>query len=220
MKNNKILLSTVLFIIILLFPGSATIAGLKGISAKEIIEKVQNKYKTINTIIAKFNQKINFKISKIEQVYDGTLYLKKENKYRIETEQQTLITDGKTTWAYSHENKQVVIDNYKEDKNTLSPDKFLLQYPEDYYSTLLGQEKVSNNQTYILKLTPKNDNSFIKSMKVWIDDDEWFIRKVEWSDINDNVTTYIVKKIEINTKMNDDKFQFNPTKDVQVIDLR
>jgi chaperone LolA len=219
MKNIKVLL-LMLFLVIPSFLKSDITSANMEITAKEIIEKVQSKYKTIDNITAKFSQKVKFQVSKIEQEYSGALYVKKENKYRIETDQQILITDGKTTWAYSLQNKQVVIDNYKEDKNTLSPDKFLLQYPEDYYSTLLGQEKVVNNQTYILKLTPKNDNSFIKSMKVWVDDNEWFIRKIEWSDINENVTTYIVKKIEINSKMNDDKFNFSPSKDVQVIDLR
>ena len=194
--------------------------GPKQISAKEIIERVQKKYKTISDVTAKFTQSLKYKVSQIQQTYNGTLYVKKEKKYRIETEQQILITDGVTSWAYSLLNKQVVIDTYREDKSTISPDKFLLQYPEDYYSTLLGSEIVSKNQTYILKLTPKNDNSFIKAMKVWVDDDAWFIRKIEWTDINDNVTSYVVKKIDLNTNLSDDKFEFTPSKTIQVIDLR
>ena len=55
---------------------------------------------------------------------------------------------------------------------------------------------------------------------MWVDDDEWFIRKVELIDINDNVTIYTIKKVDVNVEISNDKFQFKPGKDVQVIDLR
>ena len=190
------------------------------ITAKEIIEKVQERYKKSTTVVAKYSQTVKFKLSKIEQVINGTLYLKKEKKYRIETDQQTIITDGVTSWAYSTKTKQVVIDNFKEDKNSISPEKFLTEYPEDYYSNLIGKSKVNNQETYELKLTPKSSSSFIKSMKIWVDSDEWFIRKIEWTDMNDNSTIYTVKKIDVNTELGNDKFQFKPGKDIQVIDLR
>jgi len=190
------------------------------ITAKEIIENVQDRYKKINTIVAKYTQSIKFKLSKIEQSFNGTLYLKKEKKYRIETDQQTILTDGVTSWAYSPKTKQVVIDNFKEDKNSLSPEKFLTQYPDDYYSNLIGKSKINNQDAYELKLTPKENNSFIKSMKVWVDSDEWFIRKIEWVDMNGNSTIYTVKKIDANVDLGNEKFQFKPGKDIQIIDLR
>lgn len=190
------------------------------ITAKEIIEKVQAKYKKTNTLIAKYTQTSKFKLTKFEQNINGTLYLKKEKKYRIETNDQVFITDGVTSWAFTNKTNQLVIDNFKEDKNSISPEKFLVEYPEDYYSSLVGKSKVNNQEVYELKLIPKSSNNFIKSMKVWVDDDEWFIRKVELIDINDNVTIYTVKKVDVNVEIGNDKFQFKPGKDVQVIDLR
>ena len=190
------------------------------ITAKEIIEKVQAKYKKTNTLIAKYTQTTKFKLTKFEQSVNGTLYLKKEKKYRIETNDQIFITDGVTSWAFTNKTNQLVIDNFKEDKNSISPEKFLVEYPEDYYSSLIGKSKVNNQEVYELKLIPKSSNNFIKSMKVWVDDDEWFIRKVELTDINDNITIYTVKKVDVNVEINNDKFQFKPGKDVQVIDLR
>jgi chaperone LolA len=189
-------------------------------TATEIINKVQAKYKKTNSVIAKYTQTVKFKLTKMEQSYDGTLSLKKEKKYRIETDQQVILTDGVTSWAYSPKTNQVVIDNYKEDKNTISPEKFLTEYPNDYYSSLVGKAKVNNKDTYEMKLTPKENTSFIKSLKVWVDSDEWFIRQIETIDMNDNTTKYVVKKIETNVEISNDKFQFKPTAETQVIDLR
>jgi chaperone LolA len=217
---KKVLSIFLVLILFVSFSISAFSSAFFDITAKEIIEKVQERYKKSTTVVAKYSQTVKFKLSKIEQVFNGTLYLKKEKKYRIETDQQTIITDGVTSWAYSSKTKQVVIDNFKEDKNSISPEKFLTQYPEDYYSNLIGKSKVNNQETYELKLTPKSNSSFIKSMKVWVDSDEWFIRKIEWVDMNDNTNTYVVKKIDVNTELGNDKFQFKQGKDIQAIDLR
>jgi outer membrane lipoprotein carrier protein len=187
------------------------------ITATEVIEKVQAKYKDIDDAYVKFAQTVKFKISAAEQTYVGTMYLKKKNKYRIETDQQIFVTNGETSWAYSPFNKQVVIDNYHEDKSSLSPEKFLFDYPSDYYSTLLGKDKAG---AYMLKLTPKDDNSFVKTMRVWIDSDEWVIKKVEVTDMNETVTTYSVKDLKLNHGVGDDKFTFVVPKNVQVVDLR
>jgi chaperone LolA len=189
-------------------------------TASEIIEKVQAKYKKTNSVIAKYTQTIKFKLTKMEQSYDCTLLLKKEKKYRIETDQQVFVTDGVTSWAYSPKTNQVIIDDYREDKNSISPEKFLTEYPDDYYSSLIGKVKINNQDTYEMKLTPKGNTSFIKSLKVWVDSDEWFIRKIEMIDMNDNTTIYAVKKIDSNVEISNDKFQFKPTSETQVIDLR
>ena len=221
MKNVKMKFTTVILLLVFSFVVCTVLVyAAANPTANEIIEKVQAKYKKTNSAIAKYTQTVQFKLTKMEQSYDGTLFLKKEKKYRIETDQQTIITDGITSWAYSPKTNQVVIDYYKEDKNSISPEKFLTEYPDDYYSSLVGKVKVNNRDTYEMKLTPKANTSFIKSLKVWVDSGDWFIKKIEMTDMNDNTTVYVVNKIESNTEINNDKFQFTPTPETQVIDLR
>jgi len=218
--NRKLKFSTSIFLLVIFFVLFGIPVYATNPTASEIIEKVQAKYKKTSTAIAKYTQTVQFKLTKMEQSYDGILFLKKEKKYRIETDQQVIMTNGITTWAYSPKTNQVVIDNYKEDKNSISPEKFLTEYPNDYYSNLIGTANVNNQDTYEMKLTPKESRSFIKSLKVWVDSKEWFIRKIEIIDMNDNTTVYTVKNIQANVEIGNDKFQFKPTSETQVIDLR
>lgn len=218
--NRRLKFSTSIFLLVVFFIFSGISVYAANPTASEIIEKVQAKYKKTNTAIAKYTQTVQFKLTKMEQSYDGILFLKKEKKYRIETDQQIIMTDGITSWAYSPKTNQVVIDNYKEDKNSISPEKFLTEYPNDYYSNLIGTANINNQDTYEMKLTPKESRSFIKSLKVWVDSKEWFIRKIEIIDMNDNTTVYTVKNIQANVEIGNDKFQFKPTSEIQVIDLR
>lgn len=169
---------------------------------------------------AKFTQHVKFSFSKIEQNFAGTLTMKKPNKYRVETEHQTFVTDGSVVWSYSPVNKQVLVDRFKENQNTLSPEKFLLNLPAQYYSTLIGKGKIANAETFILKLVPKDDQSFVKSVKVWVENGTWIVRKVLIVDVNDTETQYLIKEMKLNAHVNDSLFSFTPPAGTEVVDLR
>jgi outer membrane lipoprotein carrier protein len=189
------------------------------ITAKEIIEKVQSKYGKLDNVVLNFTQSVKFRVNKSEQQATGTLYFKKKNKYRIETDQHIIVTDGQTSWSYSPQNKQVIIDKYKEDTHSLSPEHLLVSYPQDFYSSLIGEEKLGAESVYVLKLTPKEDNAFATKLKIWVGKN-WIIRKVETTDISGAVTTYTIKDISIDKGISDNKFEFKPPQGVDVIDLR
>ncbi|MEK6756495.1 MAG: outer membrane lipoprotein chaperone LolA [Bacteroidota bacterium] len=189
-------------------------------TVKEVSEKVQRRYEAIHDATARFTQHVKFGFSQIEQNFVGTLTMKKPNKYRVESEHQTFVTDGSTVWAYSPINKQVLIDRYKENENTLSPEQFLLNLPTNYYATLLGGERSGETALITLKLVPKDDQSFVKSMKVWIEEGTWIVRKVEMVDVNDTEKTYTVQDVRMNTNVKDSVFAFTPPPGTEVVDLR
>jgi outer membrane lipoprotein carrier protein len=216
MQGRRILTSLVVLVV---FAAMIPFLYAVNITAKEIIEKVQSKYDKMNNVVLGFSQNVKFKVSKTEQQSAGTLYFKKKNKYRIETDQHIIVTDGKTSWSYSPQNKQVIVDNYKEDKHSLSPEHLLISYPQDYYSSLVGEEKIGSESTYLLKLTPKEDNSFATKMKIWISKN-WIIKRIETTDISGVTTTYTIKDVQIDKGIADAKFEFKPPQDVDIIDLR
>lgn len=189
-------------------------------SGKDLVERLKKKYLSIDDAVVKFEQSVRYNVTKFEQSFNGTFYFKKKNKYRVETEQQVLVTDGNTSWLYSKVNKQVIIDRYKEDKNALSPDKFLLSISDDYIPVILKTEKEGDKKVYILKLTPKSEDSFIESAKVWVVEDDLRIVKVEIVDVNGTTTTYVVKSVKFNSGLDDNYFKFSIPPDVKVVDLR
>lgn len=219
MSTQKMYIHQSRFLAIIILCLFASISYAMGITAKEIVEKVQSKYDKIDNVVLNFTQNVKFKVSKTEQQTTGTLYFKKKHKYRIETEQHVIVTDGKTSWSYSPQNRQVIVDNYKEDKHSLSPEHLLVSYPQDFYSTLTGEEKLGSESVYVLKLTPKEDNSFATKMKIWISKN-WIIKKIETTDISGAVTTYTIKDLLIDKGISEGKFEFKPPQGVDVIDLR
>jgi chaperone LolA len=189
-------------------------------SGKEIIESLKKKYASIDDAVVKFEQTVKYGVSKFEQSFSGTFYFKKKNKYRIETDQQIVVTDGVTSWLYSKVNNQVIIDKYREDKDTSSPEKFLLSISDEYIPVILRTERNEGKKIYILKLTPRDENSSIESAKIWVVEGDLQITRVEITDISGTVTTYSVKSIKMNSGVEDSIFKFSIPSGVKVVDLR
>lgn len=204
------------FLLLIVF--STNLSGAE--SAGEIIEKIQKKYDDLIDATLNFTQRVKFNLLKAEYTSSGTLYMKKVNHYRIEMEDRTFVTDGKTVWSYSPANKQVLIDTYKDDPRSFSPEKFLLSVPKDYYSAILSREKVQGQNVVVLKLTPKDEKASMKSLKLWVHEGEWLLRKAEIIDISNNVTVYTVLSIRLNTALSDSTFSFVAPPGVEVVDLR
>ena len=185
--------------------------------AQEIIKKVQEKYDNISDAKATFTQTLKSANGKANSS-SGVIYIKKTNKYRIEAGGQIIITDGQTSWSYSPKKKQVVVDNYKDDGNTFSPNKFLFNYPENFYSDMEGEEQLNGVDCYVIKLTPRNGGS-VKSAKIWIDKNEDLIRKIIIV-TSESTSIYTLKDISLDAGLSASKFSFSPPAGVEVIDLR
>lgn len=214
MKYIKTLILTAFAI---LFADKISFSQGDNITAQDIIQNVQNTYKDIDDAKTSFSQTVKYNGSK-SQTSSGTLYIKKENKYRIETGSQILVTDGTTSWSYNPNKKQVVIDNYKETGNTFSPNKYLFQYPENFYSDLSGTETMGGKDVYVLKLKPR-EGGMVKSATLWVGKDDWLIKKINIQ-TEESTTTFNVKNIQINPGLSNSKFTFTPPEGVEVIDMR
>ena len=220
---------TTRFLVFLFTFFSVLEVSVAGNDPEEMLSRIRKKYEKIDDISVTYTQSIVFSVTKNEQSSSGKFRMKKGNKYRIESDDQTIITDGKTVWSYSKSNQQVYIENYKDDPTALTPERIFINVPKQSVATILGKEKVGNKETTLLKLVPKEEvsekgshliSSNWKWIKMWIDENEWLTRKIQVLDGSDNMLTYVLDEITINAKLDGKFFQFQNPPDVEVIDLR
>ena len=94
-------------------------------NSNELLKSVQSKYNSLNTLSVNFT-----KSSGSKEDFSGKLYLKKENKLRIELKNNTIITDGETFWNFNKKENKVIINNYDSEEPTeLSLNNFIQVYP-------------------------------------------------------------------------------------------
>jgi len=204
---------------------SVALCGLPGTRAaddpaKEALEKIRDRYESIDDGEIRFTQKVKYSMARIEQEITGTLLFKKEHKYRVEYEGQTIVTDGETVWSYSRSTNQVLIDRFKINERTLTPERILGEAPEEYAPTLIGHEKMGKLDLVVLKLMPPEGKSAVKSMKIWAQEGDWLVRRVELLDVHGKQTTYQVHSFKTNPGVPDSRFTFQPPEGVEVVDLR
>jgi chaperone LolA len=216
MKN----LTTKLLILLLsIFPQISRAAD-KDPSAEQIIKNVQKKLENVQIIEAEFLQTFYWSLAEEEEQNSGKIYIGKKDAFRIETSHQLIVSDGKSVWTLSTLEKQVIIDYLDPTEGNYLPHQLFVNYHKDYDVELIGVEIFENKQCYHITLTSQTQDVFIQKLDVWVDKKEWLTRKLTYLDANENITTYIINKITLLTKSNNDLFRFTPDDSFEVVDLR
>jgi outer membrane lipoprotein carrier protein len=207
--------------IIYLFILILCVSGWSEENVEKIIKKVQDKYKKINALNVDFKQVNRFKLTGIENEVFGSLFITNDEKFRLETEDQLLVSDGEKFWRYNKLENQVIIDYAKKTQQDIFLNNFLFKINDNYYSQIVKEHKLSKGKVFEIKLTPRNpDDSFFDYIKVWLKDNSWDLLKVVYVDFNENEVEYIIEETKINPKIGDNMFQFSSPEGVETVDLR
>ncbi len=187
----------------------------------KIINKVQDKYDNMKYLTALIKQIETIKLTGSQRENIGKIYIVDGDKYRFESEDQVIVTDGKSVWTYNSISKQLLIDEVRENSGALIPRDLLFKYPQKYYATLLSESKENGKKLYLVRLDPKDQvYGYVKSLKIWVEDDQWLIHKIESTDVNGNKNVYEITDQDMKSKISEDMFEFVPDKDTEVVDMR
>jgi chaperone LolA len=187
----------------------------------KIIKKVQNKYKKVDLLHADFKQVNRFQLTNIQTEVFGSIWISKDNKFRFETEDQTIVSNGEKFWRYNKLEEQVLIDHAKKTQQDVFLNNFLFNISDYYTGQLVSESKLNSKKIYEIRLTPKTaDDSFFRFIKVWIYDGSWELEKVIYTDFNDNEVEYQIEKIDLNPSVTKAIFEFNAPEGAEVVDLR
>jgi outer membrane lipoprotein carrier protein len=189
------------------------------ITSEELALQVEKKYKSLSDLSLDFTKVMKSEIFENQKKIKGKMYLKNPDKFRTETEDEIIVTDGEFLWNYSAENQQVIKNRLNKSKDIFKPNQYLSNFRSEYKTELLGEEKVDKVKCYKLKLIPKKDDLFITKMTIWIDKKSLLVKKLEYQDSNDNEITLIFDHIKINQGIADSKFVFKVPPGVEELDL-
>lgn len=188
--------------------------------ADEVVKKVRERYEQIKSLRVEFVQTIYWSLADEEQQVRGTLYLSGQDRYRVETDNQIIVTDGKTVWTYSKDRKQVVISLLGKSEDNPLPRDLLLQYTRNYRYTLRGEAEIDGKPCYEIEFTPRDEDAFVVRTRVWIDKNSWLALKIEQEDINENITRYELRAFQLNPPLDSKLFSFTITDEMEVVDMR
>jgi len=184
-------------------------------TVNSIVQKIQIKFASVSDLKADFTQKIISSMSDSPITLNGKFYFKKDDKIRIEISDRTILSDGITIWNHDQKANKVIISHYNNDYTNFSLPVIINSYPDICEKQLVE----SQSGLSIIKLTPIDDQLNFKSALISIDKND-MIEKVEITDFNDMRFLFKLDSIEVNNKLSDQFFSFEPSEGVEIIDLR
>ncbi|MBD1207728.1 MAG: outer membrane lipoprotein carrier protein LolA [Ignavibacteria bacterium] len=199
-----------LFSTVLLF-GTVAFAPAQTLpSADEVFTAAQKKYADGASMRIKF-------VMKSEDIR-GSLALKRGNKYILELSGRTIICNGKTVWNYDVAQKKVVMSDFRDNPDNISPERIFLNFPRNY-KPALTIEKSSND--FLLTLAPAKARDQISDMqRVGLRlSREMRLKAVAIFD-GSALHEWDITDIKPDAGLADSVFEWKPPQGVQIIDLR
>lgn len=182
-------------------------------AASEVLERVRAAYAATDALRAAFTQEV------AGARLEGTLLLQGD-RYRIETADQVLVSDGRTAWAYSRPDNQVLISRVDDDALALSPNAFFTRYPDEFHVQVRGTETLGGVRHDVLHLTPRQRNAFVREVTLHVRSSDGMPTRARVVDGNGTVMTFTLRNLERNPRLAADAFRFTPPPGAEVVDLR
>ena len=187
--------------------------------ALEILDAMSKKYKELTSFEANLSINLINEIEKVNDEFKGKIVVKGD-KFRLTLPEQEVINNGKTTWTYLPEAKEVNIDNFDPNSDDVNPAKIYEIYKKNFKYLYLGDEAEGNVPCDVIDLVPeKKDAQFFK-IKMKISKKDKSIQSWTMFDKSGNKFRYAITRFSPNVKVDDTVFAWVSKPGVEEIDLR
>ncbi len=206
-------------------PGTLTSSDESDPKARAVLDKLRKKYEGYKSIKADFKLGIEIpEQSKEEQ--SGSLQ-KAGDKYRMDMEMQSVISDGTSLWLIMHPNKEVQINNAPDPEETegeiLSPESLFTIYERDNFVFMLTNE-YADQGTIVQRIDFKPLDNFSDYTKLVLLVDKQKNELLEMRAVARDGSRYSfsIENFQANPKLPDSTFSFDKSKypNYYVEDLR
>ena len=184
--------------------------------AKEILDQLSINTKSYESIDVDFTFDFINISQEINEQQEGNIKINK-NKFRLDLNQQIIISDDTTQWIYLKESNELQILEYDAQDDMLSPNKLFTIYEKGYKSQYIEEK----DKVHIIDLFPIESSEF-KNIQLQIDIDKIQIKKIILNDKNGGSFSYSINRFTTNAEIDEKLFNFNQEEypEIEVIDLR
>lgn len=182
----------------------------------EAIASVESHYRELHDLTAKVVQNNQLKSVGKTQKFEGTLWINKPGKLRLEyTNGQLILIDGKEALLYSRKSEQVIKKTFTDFEQMNIPVAFLLgaAHIRDDFDVF----QPDTNTLRLLELRPKKADAAMKKLRIQIDNAGRIIA-LRIFDKSGNVTAIDFTDIREDTGFDGKLFTFKAPKGTEIIE--
>ena len=193
------------------------------VNGAEVIERMQKRLAKSKSFSARFEKRFYWAVLDKRLTQKGRIYTRKPGKFRVEVGEDLVVADGRSIWAYTEQNRQVIVSDY--DAGLQTPWEILVDYTESFTPVSILETELSGRSCYAVVLQPlrqgtAGEGGRIERMEVWVDKRRWHLLQIEQLEENGDLRTYLLEDHKLDKKLDDDLFLFEAPPGVDVIDRR
>lgn len=191
--------------------------------AKKLLDKVRKKYDAYKVVEATFTLTIEVP-GQPKEVQKGSI-AQDGKKFRLDMNDQTIVSDGVTTWVYQKKNNEVQINEADpNDANALlTPKELLSRYQKgDFLYAITDKTTEGDKVLTLIEFKPKERNSEYSKLRVAIEEKTLSIKSVKGFAKDGARYTFLITRLTPNKTLPVGYFSFDPKlyKGIRIEDLR
>ncbi|MBD1423436.1 LolA family protein [Sphingobacterium chuzhouense] len=189
--------------------------------AKKLLDDISAKYDAYQTIQSNFS----FSMQQAQggsHIDKGTLFLNKpKNQFRIELNEQDIISDGESTWSVLKEDKEVQVSESDNNTESIGPNNLFTFYKNGFTYKSTKDETLGKDVLNVIELTPTDTKTNYAKIKLRINKNK-HIHDVVINDKSGARYTYTINTLYVNHRIPATKFIFNASNypNYEIVDLR
>ncbi len=206
------LVSSVLVVLSILVPPTM---------AQPTLSDVQQAYRGLEGLQASFTQAISSEFAGDTTRVEGSVLLS-GNRYRVQTPDQTVVTNDSTTWIYTPADSQVVVNDSDQGASTVTPETFLTASANQYSVQSSSAATRLGTSHWKLEITATDSLARFRNATLWVRQSDQLVTRMQAEDQNGSTLDLRLTDISVNPDAlrQNDPFTYSPPPNVEVIDLR
>ena len=191
--------------------------------AKEILDAMSNKYKSISSFQADLSYTMTNKTEGIDESYNGKIAVKGD-MYRLMMQDQEIYNDGTTIWTFlpNLDEPEVTIDNNNPEAGDITPSSIFNIYQEGYKYLYLNSTNIDGKSYDIVDLVPNDKDAQYFKVRIEIGTKDRLLRTFTLFDREGSEYSYLITNFKSDVSLSDSYFRFDTSKltEDQIIDIR
>ena len=191
--------------------------------AREILDAMSSKYKSINSFQADLSYTMTNEVEGINESYKGKIAVKGD-MYRLMMQDQEIYNDGTTVWTYlsNLDEPEVTIDDNNPEGGDITPSSIFNIYQEGYKYLYLNSTTVDGKSYDIVDLVPNDKDAQYFKVRIEIGTKDRLLRTFTLFDREGSEYSYLITNFKSDVNLADSYFKFDTSKltEDQIIDIR
>ncbi len=185
-------------------------------ASTDAVTAIEAHYRDLVDLTAKITQKNFLKSVDKTQTFEGSLFIKKPGKLRLEyTNGQVIVIDGKDVWFYSKKSAQAIRRTFKDFEQANIPVAFLLGAGAVRQDFDVSVPEADNPLQ--LDLVPKRKGAAMKKLRLLSDGTGRIIQMIIF-DRSGNTSDIRFFEVQEGLGLDDQRFRFKVPKGTEVIE--